>query len=318
MKWLLALSLAVGMAARADAQQAPPSDEGVRSPEEIPADMPPPPDSAPPAEAPPVGATDERPPHPQTPDPLAEAQPSAEVLASTSYHWLPGHWIWTGQQFEWLTGRWIYKVKDMILVPPRWEWNGQQWVFHNAGWARPGTYDVVYRPTDAPGGPDAIGNPAVPPGTYVEAPPPQQSVTTVYVWTGFYVPPPIFFPIWSPWYHYYWFHRHPLYVRPPLYLSPRYRYARMHPPPPRYRPPPAARPPQRPGTRPTQPSTRPGTRPSQPSTRPSTRPSQPSTRPSQPSTRPSTRPSAPSTRPSTRPSGPSTRPSGGGSRGGRR
>ncbi|MBW2507644.1 MAG: hypothetical protein JRE81_03350 [Deltaproteobacteria bacterium] len=44
----------------------------VRSADEIPEDMPDPPDSAPPAEAPAVNGTDERPPHPQTPEPLEE------------------------------------------------------------------------------------------------------------------------------------------------------------------------------------------------------------------------------------------------------
>lgn len=42
----------------------------------------------------------------------------------------------------------------MILVRPRWEWNGKQWVFHDAGWAKPGTSEVVYRTTPAPSGPD--------------------------------------------------------------------------------------------------------------------------------------------------------------------
>ncbi|KPK10874.1 MAG: hypothetical protein AMJ62_16625, partial [Myxococcales bacterium SG8_38] len=209
MKCVWTLCLTLGLALGVSAQEPAPS-QSVRSPEEIPADMPPPPESAPPAEAPPVEATDERPPHPQTPDPLAEAQPSAEVLASTSYHWLPGHWIWTGQHFEWLSGHWIYKVRGMILVPPRWEWDGERWVFHNAGWANPGTYEVVYRPSPAPGGPDVIGNVAAPPVTYVEAPTPQVTTTTVYVWTGFYVPPPIFFPLWHPWYHYHWYHMHPV------------------------------------------------------------------------------------------------------------
>ena len=57
--------------------------------------MPAPPENAPPAEAPAVGGTDDRPPHPETPRSLEEQQPSAELLAKTSYQWLPGHWIWT-------------------------------------------------------------------------------------------------------------------------------------------------------------------------------------------------------------------------------
>jgi hypothetical protein len=251
----------------------------VRPAEEIPADMPPPPDDAPAAEAPPVVVTESRPPHPETPEPLEEQQPSAETLASTSYHWLPGHWIWTGQQFEWMSGRWIYKVKGMILVPPRWEWDGDQWVFHHAGWAKPGTYEVVYRPTPAPGEADVIGGAETPPQATTQIVEPQQTTTTVYVWTGFYVPPLIVYPIWHPWYHYHWYHRHWYYVRPPAYRHPYYGYARTHrPPPPPRRPPPSSRPPAQPSTRPAQPSIRPA--------QPSTRPSQPSTRPAQPSTRP--------------------------------
>jgi type IV secretory pathway VirB10-like protein len=131
---LLPLVLFLGSAAAGFAQEAP-QENDVRSADEIPQDMPSPPEDAPPAAAPPADGTDERPPHPETPEPLEEQQPSAETLAKTSYHWLPGHWVWTGEQFEWNSGEWVYKVKDMILVRPRWEWNGKQWVFHDAGWA---------------------------------------------------------------------------------------------------------------------------------------------------------------------------------------
>jgi hypothetical protein len=120
--WIL-LTLTWCVAAQGLAQDASEGSD-VRSADEIPEDMPPAPDDAPPAEAPPVGGTDERPPHPETPEDLAEQQPTAEMLAKTSYHWLPGHWLWTGEQFEWKSGEWVYKVKDMILVPPRWEWTG--------------------------------------------------------------------------------------------------------------------------------------------------------------------------------------------------
>jgi hypothetical protein len=129
MRLFLVLFLAAGVPALALAQEAPEGDD-VRSADEIPEDMPDPPEDAPPAEAPPVDGTDERPPHPETPEDLEELQPTAETLGKTSYHWLPGHWMWTGEQFEWKSGEWVYKVKDMILVPPRWEWDGKQWVFH--------------------------------------------------------------------------------------------------------------------------------------------------------------------------------------------
>lgn len=227
MRLLLVLTLALGFSASALAQESAEGDE-VRSADEIPEDMPDPPKDAPPAEAPPVGGTDERPPHPETPEDLEEQQPTAETLAKTSYHWLPGHWTWTGQQFEWKSGEWVYKVKDMILVPPRWEWDGKQWVFHNAGWAKPGTNKVVYRSTPAPGGPDAAASAEQAPAVSTETVQPQASTTTVYVWTGVYVAPLILFPIWHPHYHYHWYRGHAHYGRAPAYHSRRYHYSTTH------------------------------------------------------------------------------------------
>jgi len=276
MRLLLALLLASWVPALAIAQEDSGADD-VRSADEIPEDMPPPPEDAPPAEAPAVDGTDERPPHPETPESLEEQQPSAEVLAKTSYHWLPGHWIWTGEQFEWKSGTWVYKVKDMILVPPRWDWDGKQWVFHNAGWAKAGTNKVVYRVTPAPGGPDVAGNAEAPPGATTQTVEPQPATTTVYVWTGAYVAPLVLFPIWHPWYHYHWYHRHARYRRAPAYRSRRYRYATTHRrahyrhqsrppshghggrPPSSSRPPSSGRPPHQGGR---QPSTKPSTQPS--------------------------------------------------------
>ena len=249
---------------------------GVRSEDEIPDDMPEAPEDAPPAEAPAVGATDDRPPHPKTPDPLAEPQPDAEMLANTMYHWLPGRWVWTGEQFEWKNGIWIYKVKDMILVPPRWEWNEKrtQWVFHDGGWAKPGTNVAVYSPSPAPGAPEVTGNAETAPTDSSEPTEQQQAHVTVYVWTGVYYPPVIVYPRWHPHYHYHWYHRHPHYRAAPAYRHRRYHYANTH-----HRV-------HHHGSRP--PSSHPGYRASQPSTKPS----QPATRPSQPSTRPPDKSSA--------------------------
>lgn len=224
---LLMILLASGIPSFAFAQDAS-RGEDVRSADKIPGDMPAPPEDAPPAEAPPVDGTDGRPPHPETPESLEEQQPSAELLAKTSYQWLPGHWIWTGEQFEWKSGEWIYKVKEMILVPPRWDWDGKQWLFYGAGWAKPGTKKVVYSPTAAPGGPDAAANVEQAPAATDKEPAPQASTTTVYVWTGVYVAPVVLFPIWHPWYHYHWYHRYPAYRRPPAYRSARYRYSTTH------------------------------------------------------------------------------------------
>jgi hypothetical protein len=280
MRYGFALLIVLSVPMAALAQEA--SAEGsVRSAEEIPEDMPAPPEDAPPAEAPPVDATEERPPHPQTPDPLEEAQPSAEMLAKTMYHWLPGHWVWTGEQFEWRSGAWIYKVKEMILVPPKWEWDGKQWVFHGAGWATPGTRKVVYSPTLAPGGPDVAENAEKAPAESSEPKQQQQAESSVYVWVGVYTAPLILYPVWHPHYHYHWYHRHAHYYRAPAYRHRRYHYAKTHHRVHHYnnRPPSAS---QRPSNRPSQ---RPSTRPSQ---QPSTRPQQPSQRPStQPSQRPS-------------------------------
>lgn len=225
MRRFLLLLIALGAPAAALAQQ---DTSEVRSADEIPEDMPEPPDSAPPAEAPAVDGTDERPPHPQTPEPLEEQQPTQETLAQTSYHWLPGHWVWTGEQFEWKSGQWVYKVKDMILVPPRWEWNGKQWVFHDAGWAKPGTNKVVFRTTPGPGGAEATTNAAAPPDKSEQTVEAEPATTTVYVWTGVYVAPLILFPVWHPHYHYHWYHRHPRYRRRPAYRSPRYNYSKTH------------------------------------------------------------------------------------------
>jgi hypothetical protein len=289
MRFLVLLALALSVANAALAQTAS-EDPSVRSADEIPEDMPDAPENAPPAEAPAVGATEDRPPHPKTPDPLEEVQPTAEMLAKTMYHWLPGHWVWTGQQFEWKNGQWIYKVKEMILVPPRWEWDGKQWVFHSAGWAKPGTNVAVYSPTPAPGGPDAAENSEQAPASSSEPKDQKEAQTTVYVWVGVYTAPLIVYPIWHPHYHYHWYHRHPYYRRPPAYRHRRYHYAKAHH---RYH----------------NPSARP--HPSSPS-RPSQHPAhKPSTRPSQPSHRPSTKPSQPSHQPATKPSQPSHHPSGG-------
>jgi len=227
MRLLLVIGLVLALPAFAFAQEASGGDD-VRSADEIPEDMPDPPEDAPPAEAPPVDGTDERPPHPETPEDLEELQPTAETLAKTSYHWLPGHWMWTGEQFEWKSGEWVYKVKDMILVPPRWEWDGKQWVFHGAGWAKPGTNKVVYRATAAPGGPDIAANAEQAPAASTEAVEPQPSTTTVYVYTGVYVAPLILYPIWHPWYHYHWYHRHAHYRRAPAYRHHRYHHAQTH------------------------------------------------------------------------------------------
>ena len=220
-----ALALAEGMPA-----------DGGQPPSEVPSDMPPPPSEAPPVEAPPVGATADRPPHPETPDPLAEAEPSALTLASTQYHWLPGHWIWTGEHFEWRSGMWIYAVRGYALVPPRWQWDGAQWVFHNAGWALPGTDDVVFAPTPAP---EVNDNPGEPPLRSDEWIDPTPATTTVFVSMGVYTPPLIMYPMWHPYYHYWWYRGYPLYARQPLYRHPRYYYSRRYAPPlrPRGRPP---------------------------------------------------------------------------------
>ncbi len=237
-------------------------EDHLRSVSEIPEGMPEAPESAPAAEAPAVGASEERPPHPQTPEPLEEPQPTAETLAKTMYHWLPGHWTWTGEQYEWKSGEWIYAVKDMILVPPRWEWDGTQWVFHGAGWAKPGTEVAVYRPTPAPGGLEATQNNEQPPADSSEPKDQQQAQVTVYVWTGVYVAPLIVYPRWHPHYHYHWYHRHPHYRAAPAYRHRRYHYAKTH------------------------------HRVHHHGSRPPSRPSQPATRPSQPSTRPPDKSSA--------------------------
>ena len=297
-----ALALAEGM----------PAGEG-RPPSEVPSDMPPPPSEAPPVEAPPVGGTADRPPHPETPDPLAEAEPTALTLASTQYHWLPGHWIWTGEHFEWRSGVWIYPVNGYDLVPPRWEWDGAQWVFHNAGWALPGADAVVFAPTAVPGVND---NPDAAPQTSDEWVEPTPATTTVYVSMGVYTPPLIMYPLWHPYYHYWWYRGYPLYARQPLYRHPRYYYSRRYAPPPRPRGrPPGVRPPG--GGRP--PGVRPpgGGRPPQAGPPTMGRPPQAQPpRAARPPSRPSTRPVQPMMRQAPSPSRSTGMPSRGMYRGG--
>ena len=189
MRLLLVLLLASGIPAFAFAQDAS-RGEDVRSADEIPKDMPAPPEDAPPAEAPAVDGTDDRPPHPETPESLEEQQPSAELLAKTSYQWLPGIGYGPESSSNGRAASGSTRSKDMILVPPRWDWDGKQWVFYGAGWAKPGTKKVVYSPTAAPGGPDVAANAEqAPAGHRPNEPTPQASTTTVYVWTGVYVAP---------------------------------------------------------------------------------------------------------------------------------
>jgi hypothetical protein len=279
----LLVIMLVSLTASSALGQEPSGDGEVRSPEEIPEDMPEAPETAPPAEAPAVDATEDRPPHPKTPDPLEEAQPTAEMLAKTMYHWLPGHWVWTGEQFEWRSGQWVYKVKDMILVPPRWEWDGDKWVFHGAGWAKRGTNVAVFSPTPAPGGPEVSENAEQAPANSSEPKEQNEAQTTVYVWVGVYTAPLVVYPIWHPHYHYHWYHRHPRYRRRPAYRHRRYNYAKTHR---RYHSP-SARPP---AAGPSRPSQQPAGKPAQ---QPSSKPAQqPSSKPSQqPSSRPSHQPS---------------------------
>jgi hypothetical protein len=226
--WLLTLLL-LSVPTMGVAQDAA-SEGNVRPESEIPDDMPEAPEDAPPAEATAVGATADRPPHPKTPDPLAEPQPTAEMLSKTMYHWLPGRWLWTSEQFEWKSGTWVYEVEDMILVPPRWEWSEErkQWVFHDAGWAKPGTNVAVYSPTAAPGGPEVVENAEKPPANSEEPKQQKQPQVTVYLWTGVYRPPVIVYPRWHPYYHYHWYHRNPHYGATPYYKHDRYQYAKAH------------------------------------------------------------------------------------------
>jgi hypothetical protein len=206
------------------------------------------PDWAPPAEAS-AGYVDGLPPYPEFPEPLEEPQPDEATLAETEYAWLPGHWIWTGERYEWQEGMWVYDLPGYELVFPRWEWDGEKWVFHGAGWTLPDSDEIVFRPTpveetQSPGFVEVYTAPLAPTFFYV---------TTVYV------PPLILYPVWHPYYAYYYVHRHPAYLGfVPLWNTPRYRYYRYpqqghvsyrpasySPPrrrPPSYRPPPRSTP----------------------------------------------------------------------------
>jgi uncharacterized membrane protein YgcG len=211
------------------------------------------PDWAPPAEAS-AGQVEGLPPYPEFPEPLEEPQPDEATLAESEYAWLPGHWIWTGEQYEWQEGMWVYDLPGFELVLPHGEWDGEKWVFHGAGWMLPDGDEIVYRPTPVEEEQGA---------GFVEVYTPPASPTYWYVATVF-VPPLILYPPWHPYYAYYYVHRHPAYIGyVPLWNSPRYRFyrypqnVRLHagyrPPsyvPPRRRPP-AYRSPPRNAPRPT-------------------------------------------------------------------
>jgi hypothetical protein len=112
---------------------------------------------------------------------------------STSFRWLSGHWIWTGNQYVWQPGVWIFDFPGLVLVPSRWLWDGEYWGFQDAGWAPQGSARVLYRPTALAGGSAST----------VPEPDSQQSEVelsvapssySVYVWTGTWVAPPIVYP----------------------------------------------------------------------------------------------------------------------------
>ncbi|MBW2508293.1 MAG: YXWGXW repeat-containing protein [Deltaproteobacteria bacterium] len=146
-----------------------------------------------PAAASPTEPVRGQPPHPAIPPPIEEAQPSSNTLASTTYRWLPGHWIWTGNQYEWQPGLWVYDLPGYVMLSPQWIWDGDYWTFRDAGWATPGTNRAVFRPS------------ALPDGSSQVAPAPDSneaqvdlevrvSSYAVYAWPGAWVAPPIVYP----------------------------------------------------------------------------------------------------------------------------
>ena len=151
-----------------------------------------------PAFASPAPAADGRPPHPAIPAPLEEREPPPAMRGSTSFRWLPGHWIWTGNQYVWQAGVWIYDVPGHTLVPARWVWDGEYWGFEDAGWAAAGSTRISFRPTALPG-----GRADVTPEPDLQAPDVDLYVApssyAVYVWTGTWLAPPIAYPAEGAW-----------------------------------------------------------------------------------------------------------------------
>ena len=151
-----------------------------------------------PAFASPTPAADGRPPHPAIPAPLEEPEPGPEMRASTGFRWLPGHWIWTGNQYVWQTGVWIYDVPGHSLVPARWVWDGEYWGFEDAGWAAAGSSRISFRPTAVPS-----GRADVAPEPDLQAPDVDVYVApssyAVYVWTGTWTAPAIIYPEEGAW-----------------------------------------------------------------------------------------------------------------------
>jgi len=190
--WLVSIVVATGCTTKEDAAptQAPaPLETDSNSPSasvEVSADPEP-------AFASPIEATAGRPPHPGIPTPLEEPEPSQDMLVSSSFRWLAGHWMWTGNQYEWQPGLWIYDVPGYELVPPQWDWDGEYWLYRDAGWRAVGETRISARPTAAPGG---TANTVPDPG--LSAPNVDLFVApsshAVYVWTGTWVAPPIAYP----------------------------------------------------------------------------------------------------------------------------
>jgi hypothetical protein len=146
-----------------------------------------------PATASPTEPARGRPPHPAIPPPIEEAQPSASTLASTGYRWLPGHWIWSGNQYVWQPGIWVYELPGYVLLPPQWRWDGEYWTFRDAGWALPGSDQAVYRPTALPDGSARVLPTPDPDEAQVDLEVSPSSYAA-YVWTGTWVAPPIVYP----------------------------------------------------------------------------------------------------------------------------
>jgi hypothetical protein len=146
-----------------------------------------------PATASPTAPMEGRPPHPATPAPIDEPQPSPDIVGSTSYRWLPGHWIWTGNQYEWQPGVWLYDLPGYALLSAQWLWDGDYWTFRDAGWAMPGTKQAVYRPTALPDGSSTAAPTPDPDESQVELEV-RASSYTAYVWTGTWAAPPIVYP----------------------------------------------------------------------------------------------------------------------------
>jgi hypothetical protein len=119
---------------------------------------------------------------PTAPPPLLQEAPAP--MTAPGSEWIPGHWIWNGQQYAWQQGRWDRPpAPGARWLPARWQRRGRMWMFAPGRWRGPRGVLLV-PPAAAPGAVPTQPMPGVystdpqpppppPPGVYSTGPAPQ-------------------------------------------------------------------------------------------------------------------------------------------------